>query len=358
MNKALTMIAEICDKYRFEEKLLFVPSFSVGHRIGEELAKNGRSWINFKVITATRFAQELLDLDLAKQGIRLIDSIETLFIVEKLFLDDDQLGKPGCYFEGAVEVPGILKALSNAVIETRMSGIDVNKLDPKSFIVAKKGDEFNRLLHSYDQFLDENALIDAPGLIKKAIDKLKPNNNPGENRLLMALSDFPLSAMEKKLIELAGKEKLTIICHRQPLNINFPKRYLKVKFPEESETAEPKSNIELLPWLYAPEKAAEPFSDNSVSLFRALGESNEIREVFRRILKEGIPFDDVEIIVARTDPYVSMIYEVSSSLDIPTTVGSGIPVTYTRPGRALILYLKWLSEDFRSSHLSETNHNK
>ncbi len=351
MNEALKILAQICENYRFEEKLLFVPSHSVGHQIREQLAKNDHFWINLKVTTTTRFAQELSYLDLAKQGTRLIDSLETLFIIEKLFLDEDELGKPGCYFEGAAEVPGIIKALSKALIETRMSGIDPNEVDPKAFIFSEKGVEFTRLLHKYDQFLHENALIDAPGLIKKAIAKLKMNDTLLKDRLLMALSDFPLADIEKELIHLAGKEKITIIGHQKPIGLNFPQRYLKARPPRETDTLKPKSNIELLPWLFQPEKAPSPFPDDTVSLYHALGESNEIREVIRRILKEKTPLDDVELIVAQADPYISMIYEICSSLNVSVTVADGVPISYTRPGRALILYCKWLAEDFRSSQL-------
>lgn len=66
MNKTIQILAEICDKYRFQEKLLFVPSYSIGHQIGENLAKTGTSWINLRTETVTGFAQELVSLDISK----------------------------------------------------------------------------------------------------------------------------------------------------------------------------------------------------------------------------------------------------------------------------------------------------
>jgi hypothetical protein len=51
MNKTIEILSQICEKHRFDEKLLFVPSYSIGHQIGEYLAKTGRSWINLRVTT-------------------------------------------------------------------------------------------------------------------------------------------------------------------------------------------------------------------------------------------------------------------------------------------------------------------
>ncbi len=67
-------------------------------------------------------------------------------------------------------------------------------------------------------------------------------------------------------------------------------------------------------WLFDPKMSPDAFNDGSVSLFHALGESNEVREVFRRILEEKIPFDEVELLVTTVDPYVPLIYEIASSL--------------------------------------------
>ena len=37
MNKTIQHLAEICKEHRFKEELLFVPSYSIGHQIGEDL---------------------------------------------------------------------------------------------------------------------------------------------------------------------------------------------------------------------------------------------------------------------------------------------------------------------------------
>jgi ATP-dependent helicase/nuclease subunit B len=178
---------------------------------------------------------------------------------------------------------------------------------------------------------------------------LKQGDIPENQRIVMVLSDFPLAQLEKDVISLAGRGKIVAVNHDRPVGFDAPARlFAPDSFPEKM-TPEPVSDIELLPFLFQPEKARPPFQDGTVSLFHALGESNEVREVFRRILQGDISLDEVEILVTKTDPYCSLIYEIANSLEIPVSFSGGIPVTYSRPGRALILFLRWIASDFSAS---------
>jgi len=351
MNKTIQNLSEICEKHRFKEKLLFLPSYSVGHQIGENLAKAMGSWINLRVTTVAGYAQELVAPDLGKEGIQLIDTHENFLIIEEILRGDESLGGIGCYFEGAPDIPGIIRCLGNTINELRMAGVRPADIDPGSFIVTQKAEEIQGLLDSYEAFLLENRHIDRAGLITMAIRKLQDGGKPSGNKVIMVLSDFPLAELEKQFIGIVGGDELKVIRHSKPAIVETPARFFEVPDREQYKIFELKADIDLLHLLYHPKEAPPPFKDGSVTLFHALGESNEVREVFRRILSQGLPIDDVEILVTKTDPYISLIHEISSPLDIPVTFSGGIPITYTRPGRALILYLKWQAEDFISGYV-------
>ena len=351
MNKTIENLSKICNEYRFKEKLFFVPSYSIGHQLGEHLAKSGTSWINLRVTTAVGYAQELIAPELSKAEIRLIESGERPIIIEKLYLSDDLTTIKCKYFEAAEEVPGILKCLGNAVHEIRMAGLQADDLNPGTFISQEKGEELIRLLNRYDRFLEDNRIIDHAGLLHTAIRKCRERTTRREDNVVMVLSDFPLTRLEKDLICTVGGKDILIIGHNMPSGLDFPGRFFRSTEQVENQATKPKSNIDLLSWVFKPEETPGPFDDKSVSMFHALGESNEIRDVFRRILKKEMPLDDVEILATTVDPYIPMIYEISASLDIPVTFAGGIPITYTRPGRAVILYLEWQSEDFSASCL-------
>ncbi len=350
MDKTIKILAKICEEHRFQEKLLFVPSYYIGHQIGEYLAKTGTSWINLRITTVAGYAQKLLALHLNQDKIHLIDCHERLAIIEMLYRSDCFSTGKGSYFKGVIEKPGILKCLSNAVHEMRMAGLNHRSVDPGAFVIPEKGEELVRLLDAYDRFLKENRLIDHAGLLSLAIDRLKKENYEEKDKVIMVLSDFSLTCLEKDFIRLVGNKNLVVIGHTRPEGLDLPGSFFMPVNPSEDQAIDPEKDIDLLPWLFQPETAPGPFHDGSVSIFHALGESNEVREVFRRILKEGSSLDDVEIIVTKLDPYIPLIYEIATSLGIPATFACGIPVTYTRPGKALVLYLKW-QEEFRVSDL-------
>ncbi|MFC1895283.1 hypothetical protein ACFL0Q_01265 [Thermodesulfobacteriota bacterium] len=228
MNQAIQHLSEICEEYRFKEKILFVPSYSVGHHMGENLAREKGSWINLRVTTVAGFAQELIGPDLGKEGIRLIDSHENFLIIEEILRGDESLGGIGCYFEGAPDIPGIIRCLGNTIHELRMAGLEAADIDPNSFIVPQKGEEIQKLLGYYEAFLSENKLIDKARLITRAIRKMQGGEKPGGNRVVMVLSDFPLAEMEKQCIGLVGGDQLKVLQHSYPAALEAPVKFFKV----------------------------------------------------------------------------------------------------------------------------------
>lgn len=355
MNAVIEHLATICQKERLREKLIFVPSYSMGHQIGEYLARTGYPWINLRPMTASGYAQQIVGQEVASEGLRLIDPLERLMIVEGLFreAESDPNGNQVRYFRGAAKIPGILKCLGTAIDELRMSGIERGDLDPEAFIVREKGEELLWLLNVYDDYLERHRLTDNAGLLERAIKKIGQEGPPPGDRLVMVLSDFPFANQEKTLIRLAGSENLTVLDQVQPKGLIFSHRFFQTAEKGLGGPVKPESNINLLAWSYVPEEAPRPFDDDRVILFSALGESNEVREMFRIIFKEGFPIDDVEVLVSGGEPYQAMIYEIAASLGVPVTFSSGIPVSYTRPGQALILYFKWQAEDFHERFLRQ-----
>jgi len=97
MDNKIKFLSEICAQHRLHEKILFVPSYSVGHQIGENLARNSGSWINLRVTTVTGLAMDLAFPEMIGKNLRLIDAQESLLILERLLRDDVSNGidQPG-----------------------------------------------------------------------------------------------------------------------------------------------------------------------------------------------------------------------------------------------------------------------
>jgi hypothetical protein len=141
MGKAIEILTKICEEHLFQEKLLFVPSFSIGRQIGEWLTKQGRGWINLRFTTPVEYARGSAGLELAAAKLRVIDPGEIPLIVESLYRTRETGLERGGYFDAACEVPGIFKCLSKSLHELRMAGIGPDGIDPGLFTVPEKGQD-------------------------------------------------------------------------------------------------------------------------------------------------------------------------------------------------------------------------
>jgi ATP-dependent helicase/nuclease subunit B len=129
-------------------------------------------------------------------------------------------------------------------------------------------------------------------------------------------------------------------------------------FPEASDgtlavSSEPETvPAELLSRLFAPDLSSgpTPAGDRTrIELYAAASPYEEIREALRRSVTLAGTWDQVEIIA--TDPvvYGSILDEIATRLGIPVTYAVGVPVERSRPGRAAMAYLEWISADFPES---------
>src|SRR4030042_5370054 len=85
MSRLVPYLIRFCDKYQLEKKYLIVPSYQIGHQIGEALAKDGGAWVNLHFVTLPSLAQELAGIELSAQGIKLISQANALFLVDRVF---------------------------------------------------------------------------------------------------------------------------------------------------------------------------------------------------------------------------------------------------------------------------------
>ena len=58
MNAMIRFLADFCREHRLDEKIFIVPSFSIGHQIGEALAGAGEGWVNLRFVTLPSLALE------------------------------------------------------------------------------------------------------------------------------------------------------------------------------------------------------------------------------------------------------------------------------------------------------------
>jgi RecB family exonuclease len=306
-SRLIAEIARVCSESPLEEKILVVPSLLVGHTLVERLAREGHGWMNLRVATPRALALELVGPQLAREGRRLVSRAQALALVEHACAQT--LGSRS-YFGELRKRPGLHRALQRTLEELRATGIGPSAIPASAFTDPRKPREIRAILRAYEKALSANRYVDAIDVLRRAIESA-----PAEPRAARFLvpADLELSELERRLLEAVARARLEI---------------LPVDAPET--------------WT---ERAA------GVELIRAIGEENEIREIFRRILAAEIPFDDVEILHTDDTVYPPLVWELAREHGVPLTFGDGIPVSYSHPGQAALAFLAWVGEGYAADRL-------
>jgi ATP-dependent helicase/nuclease subunit B len=118
-----------------------------------------------------------------------------------------------------------------------------------------------------------------------------------------------------------------------------------VLWPAPSGVPAAASGLDDLPLFQAAAVRPVPRA-RSLAFFCAAGVHEELREVLRRVMAAGRPWDEVEILTPDPFTYGPALHALAARLEIPVTFAVGLPVQRTRPGRAVMAYLDWISEDF------------
>ncbi|HEX7254093.1 MAG TPA: PD-(D/E)XK nuclease family protein, partial [Thermoanaerobaculia bacterium] len=302
-------LARICGEHPLEEKVLLAPSLPIGHQLTERLAREGRPWAHLRVETVRNLAHGLVGPSLAKEGLTLLSRAQALALVEQACAD---ALAPDSYFGRIKERPGLHRALQTTLDELRTAGISSAALPARAFPDARKAAELAAILDRYEHSLSAGRFLDRPGVLRRALDRVRSQEpRPGPWYLLP--SSLELSSTEQELIEKISAERLISIASEAPQDWGTVARHAR--------------------------------------LFRAVGEENEVREVFRRILSEGTPLDEAELLYTDARTYPALVYELSEQYGIPCTFGGGIAAVFSRPGQAAVGFLSWIGGNFEEAEL-------
>ena len=302
LNRLAEALAECCRTQLLREKWLLVPSYRVGQQWLDVVARAGQPVVNVHLRTLVALALELAGPSLARDGLRPLSPLARFVTIGRVLQQHrefDYLGSPPV---GLSRIQQLAATLS----DLRLAGLGPDDLERVPYEAAQKGRDLIGLLRAYLDRLRQDKIADEADVLRRALAA-----NLKQDVLVLVPEDLELPALGKKLI--GG-------------------------IPDSQR-------IEL---------PVDPPSSRSVDdVFRALGETNEVRGVLRRCLANGWPLDQVEMVSTDSDLYGGLSYEVAAALhrEDSVTFADGIPVRYSRPGRALTAWLAWRRADFPQSSL-------
>ncbi|MFH0958901.1 MAG: PD-(D/E)XK nuclease family protein [Pseudomonadota bacterium] len=329
-------LGKILRDYRINSKWLLAPSLRIGFQWLDTITRAGQPIISVEVKTLRRAALDLAMPELNQLGNTYLGRLRSEALVSSIFVNLKKSGKG--YFSALDPSAGLIQALLSTIRDIRLSGISAVDLSPDVFEVREKGLETQKILSQYEEELKRQGLFDYADVLRIAARRLE--NNPSimpQDTIVLSPQTLWNSSirLEKSFLSAFSGHNFKILSEDIP-----------GKIQEDNPT-----DRDLLRKILTPTDCPVPKSDGTASIYRAIGEVNEVREIFRRCAQRVIPFDEVEILHTDAGTYVPLIYELAwllkpdDSESIPVTFAEGIPISYSRPGRALSAWLSWIGNN-------------
>lgn len=337
MNTLQSAIADACRERPLAEKWLIAPSLRVGQQWVTAVARAGTSVLNLHCRTVRSMAMHLASPHLLATGRKMMSPRAGEILTDRLW--NQHLRRAGLYL-GRME-PGIefCRVLNRAVSDLRLAGLTSGDLPPQAFEADDKATEISQLLRAWETATAAEGRVDYAEVLRFALEALHADGLPDGVLILLPGADSDdYCALEHMLLDALP-----------------PKSVVELR-RDEACSGDVSSDRSLLAWVSEPTSAPRTVGDGSVDFVKAVGACNEVRQMLRMCADEDLALDEVEVLHTDTDTYLPLLYEAGCELwagetpslpdDVPMTFVEGLPVRYTRPGRALAAWLQWWREGY------------
>lgn len=338
MNATLSALADVCRREVFREKILVVPSQSLGHQLLEALSAAGVPWLNVRPATPFDLAQQTAATDLFREGRELISAGQTMALVEEALANMAAAGQLK-YFAQLQETGDLARLLHETVQELRLAGLSALSLSPRAFVSQQKGSELKRLLCLYEAALCQRCLADQAQVFRLALQATCCGRTPFRAALFIILAEQEFPPLVHSFLSRLSAGARLVLPAEPVRGLSAP---TVCSFPAGSEAREES----LFSRLYDPPAGR---SCPGAEIFGAYGAANELREVLRRLKNSGHPLDSAVLIHTSSETYLPLTHALASRLGLPVTYAEGLPVRCTRPGRLALQLLRWLADDYASA---------
>lgn len=338
----LNQLAAICRAEPTRAKWVLVPSRTLGHMLGERLARESGSWLNARFTTPGDLALDTAAPLLVEAGINPVGDDLGAPLMMRL-LRELPAGTPA-YFRSLAEHHTMGEALWSTTSELRLAGVDASALQAGAFDTPAKHAELQALLAAFESWLARERRADEAEIYRTALAHIAECRVRPEDLVIDLLDTVWPPLVRRFLDALPGEHRARRVAALPGLPL--PRR-LAASPREEQPTASP------LARLMAPPDQQQHAPKADLAFFRAGGPEAEIEEVFRRILHAAggkRRLDEVEVACA-SSAYAPLLWQKAERYGWPVTLDAGLPGTVTRPVRALLAWCDWIESGFTASRL-------
>ena len=341
-------LQDILIKNPIGEKILIVPNYSAGREFLNRCAQDGVGTLNLKVETLSSLAEQTCEQELY-QSKKLIEADLANEILIGILIRLKSQGDLK-YFNSLEVTPGVSRAIYRSLLDLKKADLSFVGLSAEMFNNnVEKHQDIAGLWSEFSTELEKRNYWDLGDLFKIAAAK------PFDSRPIMYIvpSNLRMTVVERSFFDKLTKGKFEVLSIPQPKGLSVPQTSLE-NLPTIKETGN--DTVSSLLWLYdlpnAPSGQALP-----LETFYAYGESNEVKEVFRRIkhkvLDENVRFDEFAVYYTAREPYSTLFYTIAQELNFPVnqgqgiSFGQGIDILYTNPGKLFFGLMDWVEGGFK-----------
>lgn len=322
----LLSVESIGAKHPLVRKRLVGPDVNFGRELLVTLARRTGGWIGWEATNLRELAQSVAFVPLAEAGVRVADDVTINALANSALERAIAEHTVGASFAALAPGLGFRRALLDTLLEIRTGGVSVDEIR-RCATAGTPAYDLPAVLAEYERLLQEHHLADPAAVFRMAIEAF-------ELEAPFALDGIIAMVPSRTPRGLPGKFHDLLIAHgAQILAVDE----------------------------FQPDRVLANGVD--ADLFAAGTPSDELREVFRRVIGEDLRWDDVEIVATDPDTYGIALDALCQRLGVGATMLQGIPLTRTRVGRALDRWFGWLSDGLSADVLrqaleaGELNHN-
>lgn len=345
-SATLAALEALAVSHRFERKLLVCRRPAEGRELLRALAARGTAWVGFEVTTLWQLAQTVVGEQLAALGLHPVDEFGQAALLDEAIervLVAESRGRLAELAGGT----GLRQAVSSAVQSLRLAGIDAAMLGRTRLRDEEKRGQLARILTTYEELLRHppfqvtseaaTRLTDVAGTFRSAVASLRVGDVAPPGGLVLLLPELNRRGLSGQLLDALVERGARVLPGEPVHGLERPASLLA---PDGEAPAGSR-----LAWLHAVGDAPAELPCD-LTLFAATSITAELREVLRRVLAAGLRWDQVEILATDPLPYAVALDGLARRLRIPVTYATGLPLSRTRPGRAVAAYLEWIATGF------------
>lgn len=328
----IEQLAALCYAYPLHRKVLITPSLQTGANLAAALAFSGTSWLNVESSTDFDLALGAVASRMRDEGVTLLKPDRMLLGLEEM-LQEILLHSEESMLSRIAFTPGLIRSFQRSILAMRQAGLPPDALDGAELEPARKT-VLTKLYQRYVEWLVAEGLADDARVFELA------NETPlaaHADTVYAILDETPLSALAYRHVKRVAGSALYRI-GRSDYGTVSPVSYALVRFPDAPYPEAPAQRIGTGADLFA--RGLKP-EGQPPKLLRALGTENEVRAVLRDALTRNLPLDQIELVYTAESTYLRLIYDAVERFELEADFAVGVPVTLTRPGQAIIGFLRW-----------------